>query len=373
MISVLNTVQQPNRKLISVKADLQCEQIKTMLKCYGLIFVKVTGPYWNLVTSGSVPYLLLYKSVQSLRMYLSDCVNNPKLLISERQWAAEDVADIPNGHLFMKKLLSGDLEDTLLLDTISVVASGMVRCIDKQLVDFLPGGQFGAMPSEEDLDHTKFAHSTNLSCEHHFGDLDSSQRRRPNASLHHHSSVQMIKRSRVNLMNWFDKMSSNDRSSLLKNARKEGKKLREEHISCEKNVLNEINKDMSTENQKKGRKRKNDIAEEIENEAELINMNDDIQFVKNEYVAVAYQDNWYPGIVHQVSDDSKTLTVHFLAQTKNTGHYIWPTRKDEQQVNPRFILRHGFMPECKNSGRLWFVAEHADITKAYQTFSKVFF
>ncbi|KAH3841848.1 hypothetical protein DPMN_115329, partial [Dreissena polymorpha] len=249
----------------------------------------------------------------------------------------------------------------------------MVRCIDKQLVDFLPGGQFGAMPSEEDLDHTKFAHSTNLSCEHHFGDLDSSQRRRPNVSLHHHSSVQIIKQSRVNLMNWFDKMSSNDRSSLLKNARKEGKKLREEHISCEKNVLNEINKDMSTENQKKGRKRKHDIAEEIENEAELINMNDDIQFVKNEYVAVAYQDNWYPGIVHQVSDDSKTLTVHFLAQTKNTGHYIWPTLKDEQQVNPRFILRHGFMPECKNSGRLWFVAEHADITKAYQTFSKVFF
>ncbi|KAH3818946.1 hypothetical protein DPMN_120674 [Dreissena polymorpha] len=71
----------------------------------------------------------------------------------------------------------------------------MLRCVDKQLVDFLPGGQFNDMSRSEDLNRTKFAHSTNLSCEHHLGDLDNSQKQRPNVTLHHHSSVQLLKRN----------------------------------------------------------------------------------------------------------------------------------------------------------------------------------
>ena len=48
----------------------------------------------------------------------------------------------------------------------------MIRTINKQLIDFLPGGQFSASPEKDDLSQTEFAHLTNLGCEHHFGDLD---------------------------------------------------------------------------------------------------------------------------------------------------------------------------------------------------------
>ena len=54
------TVSAPNLKLQSVKADLECNTICTELQCLGLFFVKVTSPYWNLVTLGTVPYLELY-------------------------------------------------------------------------------------------------------------------------------------------------------------------------------------------------------------------------------------------------------------------------------------------------------------------------
>ncbi|KAH3818948.1 hypothetical protein DPMN_120676 [Dreissena polymorpha] len=102
-------------------------------------------------------------------------------------------------------------------------------------------------------------------------------------------------------------------------------------------------------------------------------MHSDVQFFINEYVAVSYQDNWYPGMVQKVAKDLKTLTVNFLARSNNTGHFIWPNRKDEQEVNTQFILSHGFMPDSKHSGRLWFISEHADITTSYEKFSRVFF
>ena len=98
----------------------------------------------------------------------------------------------------------------------------MIKCIDKQLVDFLPGGKFHDVSNENDVKRTKFAHTTNLACEHHFGDLDSSQKRRPSASMHHHSSIQLLKRNRKQMMSWLEDMASTDDHPLLKRHEKVG-------------------------------------------------------------------------------------------------------------------------------------------------------
>jgi hypothetical protein len=50
----------------------------------------------------------------------------------------------------------------LLFDLIKLVATAMIKCIDKQLVDFLPGGKFHDVSNENDVRRTKFAHTTNL-------------------------------------------------------------------------------------------------------------------------------------------------------------------------------------------------------------------
>ncbi|KAH3818798.1 hypothetical protein DPMN_120524 [Dreissena polymorpha] len=86
----------------------------------------------------------------------------------------------------------------------------MIKCIEKQLCDFLPGGHFSGAPSQSDIDRTKFAYSTNLGCEHHFEDLDISQKRRPNESLHHHTSVLLLKRNREQLKRWYDGLTKEE-------------------------------------------------------------------------------------------------------------------------------------------------------------------
>ena len=93
--------------------------------------------------------------------------------------------------------------------------------------EFLPDGKFNNVESK--AKHINFAPVTNLPCEHNFGDLDSSQRRRPNATYHHHTSVQLLKRNRDHVMTWINKMVDEDRQTLLKDARKEGSKLSAKH------------------------------------------------------------------------------------------------------------------------------------------------
>ena len=133
-------------------------------------------------------------------------------------------------------------KDLLLLE-IPVLAGAMLKCVHNQLGEFLPDGKFNNVESK--------------SCEHHFGDLDSSQRRRPNATYHHHTSVQLLKRNRDHVMTWINKMVDEDRQTLLKDARKEGSKLSAKHRQNDRKVLENISLDMnSTEIGKSKRKTK---------------------------------------------------------------------------------------------------------------------
>ena len=383
MLDVLSTVQNPNKKLQAVKADLQCDVIRTLLQCFGLFYVKVTGPYWNLVTSGAVPYLLLFRQIQSIAEYLQVCRENPsKLLSPEGHWEETDeynITDIPYKQHLLRKLFKIKNEDIPLLhQLIKIVSAAMLRCIEKQLVDFLPGGQFSENPCPKDLKMTQYAHSTNLSCEHHFGDLDSSQKRRPNASMHHHSTVQLIKRNRKPMMKWLTDMDEAEKHEIMKKARKGGRSLRKKHIDSEKLVIQEIHQDMINEkNQKKSRKRKrNDISE---NEPQILGENElikdilpvDEQFKENEYVIVAYQDRWYPGCVQKTS--GQQIVVNFMGPTRKPGHFIWPARQDVQTVCCEFVIKRNFIPECLNSGRLWKINDSEAVEALYRKYCKVYF
>lgn len=72
-LEVLSTVKQPNLKLKSVAVDLQCHRICTLMEGFGLIYLRITGPYLNLVTSGCVAYLELYYCIPKLRKFLEAC------------------------------------------------------------------------------------------------------------------------------------------------------------------------------------------------------------------------------------------------------------------------------------------------------------
>ena len=105
-LEVLSSVKQPNLNLKSVEADLRCDTLCSMMKVFGLIYLKITGPYWNLMTSGCVAYLELYLYIQTLRSFLEACVTRPSLLLKvDSHWLNEELLnDVPHLDRFLNRL-----------------------------------------------------------------------------------------------------------------------------------------------------------------------------------------------------------------------------------------------------------------------------
>ena len=127
------------------------------------------------------------------------------------------------------------------------------------------------------------------------------------------------------------------------------------------------------------RRRNNDMSDDenenvrMETEKTLKQkLPEDQSFKINEYVVIAHQDNWYPGIVISVKTETEAV-IRFMARCKKPGHFQWPSRCDEQPVLSQFVLKKGFVPDCVNSGRQWLLSEYADIDNVFNLFKAVYF
>ena len=188
MLTVLSIVKTPNQKVVAVSADLNCKRLMDLVHALAIMHIHVTGPFWQMCEFGAVKYRDLGCSyIQPLLELLEVCISDPSSI-------EETVNPLTQFRTQIIEVYSSkiSIEDTSVLvrSTVSLLASAFKDTICKQLSDFVDG-PYSQRPSEEQAKRTSFAPITNLSCEHHFGDLDSSQRRRPNASLHHHSTVHL--------------------------------------------------------------------------------------------------------------------------------------------------------------------------------------
>ncbi|KAH3826899.1 uncharacterized protein LOC127832644 [Dreissena polymorpha] len=376
-LHVLNTASTLNQKLVSVKADLETPSVMVMLSCLALIFVRVTGPFWNLIVSGTVTYLDVHQHVQKLHAYLHRCAVNPQNI--DNDWIDEEHI-VVHEDLYLQALNNTDMESPVFICMMKSICSGMLKAVEKQMADFLPNGLFGETPDASTVKSTAFAPLTNLSCEHHFGDLDSSQRRRPNASFHHHSSVQLLKRNRRQLSEWLSGMDEQEKENLWLSARKGGKQLRLKHQAQDRRVHEEI---VSLMNSNKKQKTSIDIPdceedcdeEEFDNtdQNQLSSLLPDVNSVKvNDYVIIAYQDRWYPGCVNALKEDDQ-ICVNFMTASRQAGVFVWPIRDDKQTVEKKFILDLRTAPECINSGQQWFFPNYEHYKKLFNQYKKLFF
>ena len=87
---------------------------------------------------------------------------------------------------------------------------------------------------------------TNLIGEACFGDLDFSFFKRRNASLHHHSTVNMLKRNHT-MTTWFENKSSEQQSQLLGMASKKASVLRASHNEANRQVLETIKRKLDAQ------------------------------------------------------------------------------------------------------------------------------
>ena len=99
---------------------------------------------------------------------------------------------------------------------------------------------------------------TNLISEHEFGDLDYSQYRRRHASLHFHSSIQMVKRNKT-ISVWLNSKPIENQNTLLLKAREQGISLRKKHIEQEKRVIQKVTAKLEATHRQKMEKEANQI------------------------------------------------------------------------------------------------------------------
>jgi aubergine-like protein len=238
-----------NQKLLSVLYDCQSTEIQALIRALGIIYYVVTGPFWNLL-QGDVEYVDQYK-------YIQDMLSKFKIWAADSSTLLNSTASIFPQYAVKIDLVGQQLfvetnEECALLtkSALEKIMAGFVEVTQRQLKDFLPGGDFGQEVSEELRETMKYCKLTNLLSEHEFGDLDFSQFRRRNASMHFHSTIQMVKRNKT-ISNWLSSKSPGEQSELLNKCRKKAVQLRKKHKEAELNITKQIREKLEEINRKK--------------------------------------------------------------------------------------------------------------------------
>ncbi|KAK6169716.1 hypothetical protein SNE40_020711 [Patella caerulea] len=114
------------------------------------------------------------------------------------------------------------------------------------------------------------------------------------------------------------------------------------------------------------------LKELRQNLFEVLNLNIVPEFCTGMFVAVAYEDIWYPGEILNVLDETREIT--FLHPKRKGGmSYIWPQVKDIQRVDKKFIFFRDLSVEPTPGLRFWIVHEFDDIQDSFLEYCRQFF
>ena len=256
----------PNLKLQSVLADCESNTIDDLLSAVGIVYHVVAGPYWKLITS-DVKYLDLFHYIVPMR---------EKFV----QYAADSSSLVNNGALnsiILNFAIDGGDQSTklkevsdkkLVQEALQSIFSGFLAVTDRQLGDFLVGGRYHNVQDQELYNRMKHSQLTNLTGEANLADLDFSMFTKRNASLHHRSMTNMMKRNKP-ITTWFSLKSKSEQSLLLSLSVKKAKSLREKHrkdeIDVEKKHQERILRVKTTLEEKRAKsiKRKSLLSENV--------------------------------------------------------------------------------------------------------------
>ncbi|KAK7103600.1 uncharacterized protein [Littorina saxatilis] len=239
-----------NMKIQTVLADSKDETIDCHLVALGLVYFRITGPYWMLLGS-KVHYLDFYRYVEDLRNTLRNWEQDPSPALSQNcEPVFTGVVFREQPDVLQSLLAVSEEKATAVKALLQKMCSAMLVVTERQLEDFLPGGKYHN--SDDQVLRQRLQHSfiTNLVAEESFADLDFSLFKRRNGSLHHHSTICMLKKNK-SLTNWFLQQSADDQHHLLTTSAQKAEDLRKRHKQMEADVLTKRREQMDAEKQKK--------------------------------------------------------------------------------------------------------------------------
>ena len=254
-----------NLKLQSVLLDASSVEIQSLIRALGIVFCKITGPWWEML-NGGVEYVDQYKYIQTMLSKFRDWSTDASELLEAGCGIFPDYLPPKSdatATLFNPPNSCSDANITK--HALESMMIGFIQVTEKQLADFLPGGEFGSEPSTTKRAQMKHCKVTNLLSEHEFGDLDFSQFRRRHASLYYHSGIQILKQNHT-ISKWLAGKPENEQSTLLKMARTKSGEMRKRHLEKERHVIRKTRERLESNFSDKKAKE----AKRIENQNKLM-------------------------------------------------------------------------------------------------------
>ena len=224
-----------NRKLESVYEDNACEEIDVQLIALGLIFYRITGPYWCLL--GTVlHYLEFYRHVVQLHQLFQAWTTDASSAFDDNFEALFGLHFKQNPDVLQSLIQTTDQKKERVKNVLQNLCAGFTSVTERQLADFLPQGKYHEVKDPALHDKMKHSHITNLVGEQCFGDLDFSIFKRRSASVHHHTTVNIMKRNKM-VSVWFLGKTEEEQNRWLALSAKKSAALRQKHIAAEKDSV----------------------------------------------------------------------------------------------------------------------------------------
>ena len=388
IISLMDKLESLNLKIRSVKEDLEDSRVHSMVHAFALVYVKLTGPFWDLCVSKSVQYLDLFKYVQLMADALKHWVDDPMKMLTETEPVFPDFSHDTTGP-FWNAAVAPPADEGFFRRTLQSILKGMQNCVNLQLSSFLPGGKYGCLQEEKEVQRTKGSGLNNLSSERCFGSLDASMSKRRHASLHYHSSMNMLKTSRGRFQNWLASKGEMERGNLWKHAGRNGRKMRERHRQEERNQLQTEERELQEESARKQQKLMKKATQQVSAKktskskakktkprhsrsasatATEIPARNIAEPQLSDWVAVGYDNGWYPGYITALQSDS-CVEVKFMHPTSISGHYKFPDPEDIAAVDIPFIFACPIdSPLLNSSGRVYILQTAMALQQDYLAF-----
>jgi hypothetical protein len=106
----------------------------------------------------------------------------------------------------------------------------------------------------------------------------------------------------------------------------------------------------------------------------LLKLDQPKKLEKGIWVAVSYEDNWYPGEIIDVEYGSKICKVKFMCRKNRHGHsFCWPLKDDIHEVDTKFVISSHFEILPSPGLRHWIVPDMDDINDLHNNFVQKYF
>ena len=367
-VKLLKASDLSNGKVKGLLKDLQDPHLMAILGALAMLFVKITGPFWTVVTTTS--YIGLHQVIPNLKQDLLDLQTG--VIPAHSAEALPSLLSCTDMNKLSDIMQSIDITNSTTLSAFSRLCGSFLKTFEAQLTDFTDG-TVELMAEDTSL---SFAPATNLVVERNFGVLDASQKRRPSASLLYHSSIHLIKQGRHQLEEHLTPMHPEERRGFFKNIRKAAKGMLKRHRQHDKQIKSEIlaklqKQKVSKKLVAKAKKTKTNKDQKLHRLTAKLPSNDALK--AGRWVAVAFEDTWYPGLLTEIDIASRRHTVDFAYPCKRAGDFKWPDGKDLQAVEQKFILCADLDLICRGGGRIMTISQHKDVTALFQAFKQLYF